>query len=279
MNYHHAYHVGSIADVVKHNIILLLIQTLQEKPAGITYLETHAAKALYDLRSLPSLKTQECESGIKTFYKHSNLQNSPKDYLELIKRYNRAPECIFYPGSALIARNILREQDDEILCELHPETYQALHDYFRHDKNVHVHLGDGYSILSSLIPPKTSRGLMLIDPPYEMKNEFAHLLLYIKKMTHQWRNGVYAIWFPIKDPKNIHHFYQQLKSVIPLEFLCYEFYTTEEKHSDNNRLLGSGMVIINPPWKFQQALSPLLETLKNALTPSNTPISYQLYPS
>ena len=266
MNYQHSYHAGNTADVFKHSILTELLLYLQKKPTPICYMETHAGEAIYDLKSNPSQKTLEYEEGIKKIY----LENFSKknldiiqQYLNIVKSINPTKHLDFYPGSGLIAKNLLRQDDQAILCELHPAVYEKLNDYFKRDKQMHVHHRDGYEALAALLPPKEKRGLVLIDPPFEVTDEFERILHTLSVMENRWATGVYAIWYPIKQYQTILTFYHALKKLSFKNIIAAELILHPE--AQDNRLKGSGIVILNPPWQFDIFLDTLLPVLLQKL--------------
>ncbi|MFI4954316.1 MAG: 23S rRNA (adenine(2030)-N(6))-methyltransferase RlmJ, partial [Gammaproteobacteria bacterium] len=222
MNYQHAYHAGGTADVFKHIVLIQLLTSLHKKPTAFTYFETHAGNALYDLQETPAQKTLEHQTGIGALWDNKNIKHPAiASYLEIVKSVNLAQTASsgtsnstetlnFYPGSSLFACHCLRAQDNAIICELHPDVYQNLRAYFKHDNQVHVHQRNGYEALPALLPPKSQRGLVLIDPPYEITDEFQQLQQVLEKVQARWVMGIYAIWFPIKHYEIILDFYNSL---------------------------------------------------------------------
>jgi 23S rRNA (adenine2030-N6)-methyltransferase len=264
VNYQHAYHAGCVADVFKHIILVQLLQYLQKKPTPFSYIETHAGKAMYDLSADTSQKTLEYQQGIYQLWHNTTAKDAAIiDYLNIIQAENPDHLLKFYPGSGLIAKHCLRAQDEAILCEFHPEVYQELKHYFYHDKQVHTHQRNGYEALPALIPPKNKRGLVLIDPPYEITDEYQQLLTLLQKAQLRWSNGIYAVWFPIKQYNLILDFYHELKKMAFKNILTAEFWTAHD--ADDTTLKGSGLIIINPPWQFDTLLSALLPDLIKAL--------------
>jgi len=266
MNYQHAYHVGSISDVFKHSVLIHLLQSFHKKPSPFCYFETHAGKALYNLRDAASQKTQEYKDGaFKLWQQKENLHPILNDYLNIISRFNLSNKPLqFYPGSGLIARQYLREKDQAILCEMHPPIHYDLASYFKQDKKVHVHDRNGYEALIASVPPKENRGLVLIDPPYEIENEYEVLVDTLKKAKTRWQNGMYAIWFPIKEYKKVRDFYDALSALGFSEMLVAELWESQDLIA-NHRLRGSGMVILNAPWQSDVFLKSLLPELAKAL--------------
>lgn len=275
MNYQHAYHAGGIADVFKHVILVQLLKNLHKKSSAFTYFETHAGNAIYNLQDMSAQKTLEYATGISMLWQHSNITHPAlNDYLTIIRTINplqdKTPSAVttsknlnYYPGSGLFARHCLRQQDEAILCELHPDVYQNLYTYFKQDKQVHVHRRNGYEALSALLPPPYCRGLTLIDPPFEIPNEFQQIHQALQRMQARWLNGMYAIWFPIKKYEIILQFYHELQKLQFSNILAAEFWSAPE--TADNRIKGSGLIILNPPWQFDNLLHTLLPTLAQAL--------------
>lgn len=263
MNYQHAYHAGNVADVFKHIVLIQLLQHLRKKPAAFSYIETHAGKAIYDLQDIPAQKTTEYQQGIAVLWQQNTAEElAILDYLQVVRAENPENALKFYPGSGLIAKHLLRAEDEAVLCEFHPPVYQQLKHYFHQDKQIHVHLRNGYEALPALTPPRTKRGLVLIDPPYEITDEYQQLVSALKKSLQRWSSGIYAIWFPIKQYHLILDFYHALKNTTSAPILTAEFWTTVY---EEDVLKGSGLAIINPPWQFdlllQSCLPALLEDL------------------
>lgn len=270
MNYQHAYHAGSMHDVFKHVILVQLLKFLDKKPSAFCYMDTHSGKALYNLTDEQSQKTNEYKEGIYRLWHAKDISHPAIiDYLDIVKKYNPQNELNYYPGSGLFASSCLREQDEAILCELQPRVYEDLHNYFPRNKQVHVHHREGYQALQALLPPKIKRGMVLIDPPYEAKDEYQQLLEAITKAQIRWPNGIYAIWFPIKQYDVIARFYRNIKNSGFTNILATECWATTEDFKDN-RLRGSGLVILNPPWQFDLLLDGLLPALNTALNINNS---------
>lgn len=258
MNYRHAYHAGNPADVFKHYILTLLLKTLAQKPAPFFVLDTHAGIGEYNLAAEQAQKTREYESGISKLL--SRNQPSPfDDYLDIV----RATGDNFYPGSPLIAAHFLRDNDRLQLFELHPDDYAMLRNLFRGESRVQVNNADGYKALARL-QPREKRGLVLIDPPFEQPDEFATMLAALQSALKSFRNGIYAIWYPIKDVISVAEFVDMLAAISGRpEIMIAElmFYPDIAP----NRLNGTGMAIINPPWKLQETLAESLPLLLSAL--------------
>lgn len=270
MNYRHAYHAGNFADVFKHAILVGLIEALKAKRSPLCYIDTHAGSGRYDLRGEQAHKTQEAADGILRLLPQTQLPSLLHIYVNLVRSINThgaETDSSTYPGSPLLAQLLLREGDRALLCEKQPEEAAALRSLFRHHAQVQVHERDGYEALPALVPPREKRGLVLIDPPFEVQlEEFKHIQKALASALERWPTGCYAIWYPIKLRPPLEPFkrwlrQRRLPKVLTAELLL---------HPDNSnlRLNGTGMAIINPPWRFQRTLEELLTALGSSLAQS-----------
>ncbi|MDC8012173.1 23S rRNA (adenine(2030)-N(6))-methyltransferase RlmJ [Tahibacter soli] len=263
MNYRHAYHAGNFADVLKHSVLVGLIEALKQKATPFCYIDTHAGSGRYDLRGEEALKTGEHADGVLRLLEATRLPAALHVYLNLVRALNAhrpAHDLSVYPGSPLIASLLMRENDRAQLCELQPDECARLRELFRGDARVAVHERDGYAALKAMLPPKEKRGLVLIDPPFEAQDsEFRVIEAALAAARTRWPNGVYAIWYPIKLRQHLQPFYRWLKTSGFTKVLAAELLL----HPDNSalRLNGTGMVVVNAPWKFDQQLEELLPVL------------------
>ncbi|MBN1684535.1 MAG: 23S rRNA (adenine(2030)-N(6))-methyltransferase RlmJ [Gammaproteobacteria bacterium] len=254
MNYRHIYHAGNFGDVFKHVLLLHLIETLKNKLTPFCYLDTHAGIGLYDLQSIEAQKTQEHHYGIDKILALDSVPAFLDPYRKLICEYNKCLStangaCSFYPGSPLLVRQLLREQDRMILCELHPDDYQKLKRQCYVDKRIHVHHQDGYACLNALLPPQERRGLVLIDPSYEVVDELEQVVFSLKLALKKWPTGIYAIWYPLKDNLPINLFLKKIRDRIHQNVLLAEMSVFHLRNIAG--LTGCGMLIINPPWHIE----------------------------
>ena len=272
MNYRHSFHAGNFADVLKHVTQTALLSALQNKEKPFCYIDTHAGTGFYDLSSEQSKKTNEYTGGIEKVIQAEHPPAMVKLYLDCVHQINnrlsgaKFASLQYYPGSPLIARQLLRPHDRIIACELHPEEYQLLKNTFAGDKQVAVHHLDGFLGLKAFLPPNERRGLILIDPPYENPDEYARIVHSLPSALKRFENGIYAIWYPIKEKAAAERFYQTLKKNIPLPILIIELtiYPDLPQH-----LNGCGLAIINPPWQFEHTVNNFLPWLWKALTINN----------
>lgn len=273
MNYRHIYHAGNFADVFKHCVLTMLLQHLLQKDKPIFYLDTHAGIGKYDLTADNAQKTKEYENGIGRLYSmpiNSECPQVVQDYLQIVKEINpdanTSNHLKFYPGSPLLVKSLLREQDKIVLIEMHGEDILELKKQFRQDRQVAIHHMDGFQSLKAFLPPKIGRGLILIDPAYEDKNEFAKIINGVTIALARYPLGIYALWYPIKDRLTIDNFYRDLKMLSAKEVLITELaIDSNSSVVAEGGLISSGMVIINPPWQFVNKLKPVLEYLSSVL--------------
>lgn len=251
LSYQHGFHAGNFADVHKHLLLTLLLQSLNRKSKPWSYLETHGGRARYDLACGQAQKTGEFHGGIARLWQQP-CPEAVQGYLAEVARINEGA-LTTYPGSPLLAAQLARDNDHIHVMELHPAEAEALKAVFRHDSRVAVHHRDGYEGVLSLLPPKPNRGVVLIDPSYEVKQEYAQLVKFVVKACKRWSNGCFAIWYPLLPAG----FWQQMKRDLAAtgihNILCSEL---EVAAADGERgMYGSGMLVINPPWQLDQTLA------------------------
>ena len=270
MNYRHIYHAGGFSDVFKHIILITLIQFLLKKEKPFCYIDTHAGIGHYDLQLESAQKTQEFQRGISKLWELTDhdIPDSVSTYLTIVQAWNQKmtqhSRLSHYPGSPILVRALLRDIDRMILAELHPEDAQTLKQLFRWDKQVATHFLDGYTAFKAFLPPKEKRGLILIDPPFERTDEFETIIRQLTFGIHRWRSGIYAIWYPLKNPLLVNLFYKNLSNVAQKEIVCYELHMPQKQVSDHG-MNACGMAIIHPPWGFKAVLEIILPWLCNKL--------------
>lgn len=257
MNYQHVYHAGNFADVFKHIILIALTHALQNKPTPFCYLDTHAGAGCYDLSSEAAQKGKEYVTGVNKLLQQKQCPNLVTEYLNIIKTETN------YPGSPLLAKHILRPQDRMVLSELKIDEYHALKKLFAGDKQVAVHHQDGYQSLKAFLPPKEKRGLILIDPPYEKSDDFATILKKLPEALDRFPNGIFALWYPIKNKTVTDRFINSLKAKIFRPCWVSELLVTS--HPIPTYLNGCGLFIVNPPWQIEKNLQTTLEWLRAIL--------------
>lgn len=267
MNYRHAYHAGNFADVFKHVMLTRILAYLARKPAAFRVVDTHAGEGFYDLGGVEAEKTGEWREGIARL---SDAQPQiPVQVQELIAPYLAiAAPCLAeanprYPGSPAIAAALLRRQDRMIFCEAHPETAAKLKHNLGHDRRAKIIEIDGFIGLGAYVPPVERRGLVLIDPPFEAKDEFSRIVNHLEGAVRKWPTGSYMVWFPIKDRQGVARFYRQVADVLAAagikDGLCVEFRVDEI--NPDLPLAGNGLVLVNPPYVLEAEARIILPCL------------------
>jgi 23S rRNA (adenine2030-N6)-methyltransferase len=264
MNYNHAFHAGNFADVHKHVILTLIVGYLKRKDTAFRVLDTHAGSGAYDLRSDAALRTGEWVDGVARLVKSAPPQALLpylKPYISSIEALNAPDRLDFYPGSPAVARHLLRRQDRMTLVELHPQTAEVLKARYAEDQQVKVMELDAWLALGAQLPPKEKRGLVLVDPPFEVAGEFERIVEGLRKAVRRWPGGIYALWYPIKDRRAVAVFRAALASSSIPKILDLWI---EVEGAEKPGLQGSGMVVVNPPYVLEAemgALSPFLSTI------------------
>ncbi|HKQ16207.1 MAG TPA: 23S rRNA (adenine(2030)-N(6))-methyltransferase RlmJ [Steroidobacteraceae bacterium] len=260
VNYRHAFHAGNFADVHKHVVLLALLERLKQKPKPLFYLDTHAGRGGYDLRAEDATRGGEWREGIARLAGRRLQSADLLRYLQATHATDAAPT--WYPGSPLVALGTLREGDRAVLIEQQPAEAQALQQATHGRRNVSVICGDGYAGLKSHLPPRENRGLVLIDPPYEADTEFADAERALRLGLSRWPNGVFALWYPIKAGAQSQRLNAALQASGLRKLLSLEL--TVRPADSPIGLNGSGLVIANPPWKFDWEMSDALDELHAA---------------
>jgi 23S rRNA (adenine2030-N6)-methyltransferase len=266
MNYRHVYHAGNFADVVKHAALSRLVEYLKLKDKAFRVVDTHAGAGLYDLSSEEAQKSGEWLDGVGRLLE---AELSPQaaallaPYLEAVKSVNPNRGVKNYPGSPLIVRHLLRPQDRLSAIELHPQDFQRLKAKFAGDFQVRAIELDGWLALGAHLPPKEKRGLVLVDPPFEQEGEFGRLVDGLVRAHRRWPGGIYALWYPIKDRAAVRRFREDLRETGIPKILDVVFEIRVP--SQGERLDGSGLVVVNPPFVFEKEMRAVLPELKKAL--------------
>jgi len=255
VNYRHAFHAGNFGDCVKHALLVWLIRALQRKPAGLLVLDTHAGVGRYNLAEGPATRTGESRSGI--FRLLGDPPAPLADYVGLVT------DLGLYPGSPALARALLRPQDRLVCCELHPDDAMALRRAFAGDTQVAVHRRDAWEAVKGLLPPPERRGLILIDPPYEAPDEFAKLAEGLAMGHARFNSGVFAAWYPIKHRAPVRAFHNALRDSGLRDIVAAELWLREPL--DAARLNGCGLLVVNPPFRFEAEAEPILAALLERL--------------
>jgi 23S rRNA (adenine2030-N6)-methyltransferase len=243
LSYQHIYHAGNRADVHKHRLLCALLATLTSKERPISYLETHAGSGLYDLGAPEAVKTGEAADGVEAALREGRV---PADdpWLSALRRIRAAHGEHTYPGSPALARQRLRPGDVMHLFELHP---QAVSELRRHLKGpgVHIHHRDGYEGALAIAPPTPRRGLVLVDPSYEVKTEYQAAADFVLALAGKWPQACIALWYPLL-PAGLH---EPMLARLAGESPAFADYRTQWAEPGPERgMYGSGLAVLNPPW-------------------------------
>ncbi len=266
MNYRHAFHAGNFADVVKHLILVRILEYLKRKETPFRVLDTHAGIGLYDLQGDEAGRTGEWVDGIGRLVAEGlggEAGDLAAPYLTAVRAQNPDGTLRFYPGSPLLTRQLLREQDRLFALELHPQDAEALSENFAGDIQTRVTHLDGWAAMGTHLPPKEKRGLVLVDPPFEEKGEFARMAASLVKAHRRWPTGIYAFWYPIKEPRDVEAYIADLRTSNIGKILRLEL--TIRAPSAPPRLHGTGMIVVNPPFALEGEMRVLLPALAERL--------------
>lgn len=266
MNYRHEYHAGNFADVVKHTILARIVTYLKQKPQPFRVVDTHAGSGRYDLLAPEAEKTGEWRDGIARLYGAelpSEAAALLAPYLESVRALNVGGELQHYPGSALIARSLMRREDVLVANELEASAFTGLKSEFNRAKNTSTLNIDARFALKSLLPPKERRGLVVIDPPFEDKSEFANLVPSIQGAMSRFATGVYLIWYPVKDRTAADGFVAAATDGPKSKFLDVRLRVSAP--FPGLGLTETGVLVLNPPYVLQQELETLMPILTDIL--------------
>ena len=265
LSYRHAFHAGNHADVLKHCILVSLMRYLAQKDKPYWFIDTHAGAGAYGLDAGYASKNAEHESGIALLWHRTDLPSGIADYVAQVRALNPAGNLTLYPGSPYLAAKLLREQDRMRLFELHPTDVELLGKTFpAAGGKIIVTRGDGFAGLKSLLPPPTRRALVLIDPSYEDKADYKHVFQGLTDSLDRFATGVYAIWYPLLQRQEAVRLAEKLAGMQGIEWLDATLRVGSPSR-DGFGMHGSGMFIVNPPWKLAESLRTWLPYLAEIL--------------
>jgi 23S rRNA (adenine2030-N6)-methyltransferase len=272
LSYRHAFHAGNFADVLKHSVLTLVLEYMVRKEKGFTYIDSHSGAGMYSLKDEYAQKTAEYKGGIAKIIAALTDENFPEaltPYVELIQRLNTEnSELEIYPGSPGVAKQLMRRQDSTHIFELHPTDIQHLTEFCTRWKKSHVKQSDGYQGVLGLVPPPSRRGIVLIDPPYELKEDYAKAVKTIVKAYKKFNSGTYILWYPVVTRERIHAMEKdftrsEVKNLLQVEFCL-------QADSDEYGMTGTGLFIVNPPWQLKKQLEEILPFMKATLGQAET---------
>ena len=259
MNYRHAYHAGNFADVVKHVALVAILLHLRKKDKPFRVIDTHAGRGIYNLDSEAAQRTGEAAGGIARLSDLGGASLPPAlaTYLEIV----RGAGAAHYPGSPLIAAQLLRESDRLVAIEKHPEDEAALAQTLARFKNAKSVCADGYTRLAALLPPPERRGLVLIDPPYEAEDEFAQLARALAGARKRFATGIALAWYPIKSTAASDAFAGEMLAGGSQEIARVTIDIGRAAKDDKERLSAAGLLVVNPPYGFVEEMRAAAELL------------------
>ena len=264
LSYRHGFHAGNFADVLKHSLITLVINALKQKDKPFVYIDTHAGAGKYSLQSEFAQKTDEYRQGIGRIWLSQQQPDEIKDYLAAVKAENVKQQLLRYPGSPQLVRRLVRKQDRLQLSELHSADYEQLRQLFVGDQQVSVVKEDGLLNLNKKLPPIQRRGLILIDPSYEVKSDYQKVVETLRSAHRRFATGIYALWYPVLQRDTTERLMQNLVATgIPKQLRIEHCVDAD---SAMHGMTGSGMLFINPPWQLVQQAEVLLPWLNQNLT-------------
>jgi 23S rRNA (adenine2030-N6)-methyltransferase len=263
LSYLHGFHAGNHADILKHTVLAAILARLVAKDKPLRYIDTHAGAGGYDLNTPAAQKNREHDNGIGKLWRSVDAPAAVARLLELVQRYNTGASLRHYPGSPWLARELLRPRDSLYLFELHPAEHRALTRDCAADRRVKVLRADGLVGCLGLVPPPDKRGLLLIDPSYELKNEHRLVLDAVVKAHRRFATGVTAIWYPVIERRWADRFERALRATGIAPIAVYELGV--EREGRDRGLIGSGMAVVNPPWQLHDELETALPWLADKL--------------
>jgi 23S rRNA (adenine2030-N6)-methyltransferase len=267
LSYRHAFHAGNFADVLKHSVLTLVLEYMTRKEKGFHYIDSHSGAGMYELTHEYAQKTAEYKDGIAKLINNNDLPESLVPYIDLIKSINMG-ELDLYPGSPGIAKNFMRRQDSTHLFELHPSDIKYLEDFCYRWKKSFVKQTDGYKGVLGLVPPPSRRGVVLIDPPYEIKTDYKKAVSTITKAYERFATGTYILWYPVVKRELITQMESQFQLSDTKNVLQVEFCLSED--SSEYGMTGTGLFVVNPPWQLTKKMEEALPYLKDKLGNANS---------
>jgi 23S rRNA (adenine2030-N6)-methyltransferase len=272
MNYQHAFHAGNFADVHKHVVLARILTYLRAKPAAFRVIDTHAGAGRYDLLAAEPTRSGEWRDGIARLWEAVAQRKLAPPVAELLAPYVDAVAACnvdgslrTYPGSPLVAQRLLRSQDRLIACELEPRTAAALAATLRGDRRAKALALDGWTAIGAYMPPKERRGLVLVDPPFEEASDFIRLSAALAAAHRKWPTGIYMLWYPIKTREAPNALIHRVQRLALAKILQCEI-TLGRPRADAG-LIGSGLIVVNPPFTLEADLQILLPAIGPVLAP------------
>lgn len=263
LSYRHSFHAGNFADVLKHTVLIHILEYLGKKGKSFAGIDTHAGPGGYALNSPYALKNREFESGIAKLWLYNDLPEGLANYVKLIKGFNNTDSLTYYPGSPLIAKQLLRDNDRLFLYELHSTEIKLLNAAINSDRRITVYNADGLKNAVGLLPFRERRGLIFIDPSYEIKSDYSLVIETLIKMYQRFATGTYALWYPVVDRRRNKELERALQASGIKNIQLFELGIQAD--SNEHGMTASGMIVINPPWTLHPEMQQILPWLAGIL--------------
>jgi 23S rRNA (adenine2030-N6)-methyltransferase len=261
LSYRHGFHAGNHADVLKHLVLVGLLEKLCSKDKPFSCIDSHGGAGIYDLTDKYARHNEEYKTGIARLWDIPARDPLLRRYQQVVAAFNPGPHLQCYPGSPAIMRHYLRSDDRQHVLELHPAEHESLGQLFAHDRRVSLHCRDAFEGLIALAPPVPRRGLALIDPSYEAKADYQRVVAVMRKLHKCWPVGMLVLWYPLlarrrDDSVRLKHVLAAAR-LPALTFLELVVMPQQEDYG----MYGSGVVLVNTPWQFREQVSHALEEL------------------
>jgi len=263
LSYRHSFHAGNAADVLKHTVLIHILQHLKKKQKPFCYVDTHAGAGCYSLKSEHADKTQEYIQGIGALWQANNLVPILDAYIDVIKDFNPQDILSDYPGSPLIAQHLLRRHDRLFLYELHSTDVELLATAIKQDRRVQIHHQDGFKHCLGLMPPTQRRGLVLIDPSYEVKADYDQVFDMLIQLYKRFATGSFALWYPVVERSRIDELEHKIQASQLKNVQLFEL--AQQVDSQEYGMTANGMIVINPPWTLKAEMEQALPYLAKQL--------------
>ena len=279
LSYRHAFHAGNHADVLKHYLLSVVLDYFNQKPAPYFYVDTHAGAGMYQLNDNFAQKNAEYENGIARLYTANNLPDSVINFVEFIKNINKNNALNFYPGSPAVAQRFLREADKMRLFELHPSDYKLLANTFgQNPRQTKLQNADGFAGIKAILPPPNKRAVVVIDPPYELKDDYLRVVDCLKDSLKRFATGTYMVWYPLLQRPEPAQMLADLKKLNANNWLNVSL-NVQKPSEDGYGMHGSGVFVINPPYTLPATLTeatPVLTKLLAMDSAADFRLDYQI---
>lgn len=266
LSYQHGFHAGNIADVLKHAVLCQVIDHLLQKNKPFYFHDTHAGRGLYDLTHPVAQKTGEYRDGIARIWNHRDMPAGLAPYIRTLQAFNTGTGLRMYAGSSLLAQRMMTGADRLAANELHPQEYQALHDNVKGLRNLRVSKEDGYAALKAALPPKERRGVVLIDPSYELVADDFAVVDALREALKRFSTGIYLVWYPVVEPARARKMVRGIAALAKEKILQLELFVRDPV-AGSGGMAGSGMLVINPPWQLDVVMQETLPWLVKQLAP------------